>query len=148
MELVSPQRVTRYLRVADKKKYHIVRPLFSLFMGRTSRLEGSRYKPPRSIAARLLVLCRLRRSSPKYGVPFDERSETESNGSGDTLRDTTLGEWEKPLSIQNTPSGSHGFLRRAVVRFSSLRAHSSQSHDGCPDSFSDNFPDKHSTKEA
>lgn len=148
MKLMSPQRVTRYLRVADRKEYHIVRPLFSLFMGRTSRLEGSRYEPPRPIAARLLVLCGLRRSAPKYWVPFDERSETESNGSRDTFRGMTLGEWVKPSSIQNPPSGSHGFLRGAVVRFSSRRARSPQSHDGCPDSFTDSFTDKHSTKKA
>ena len=90
------------------------------------------------------MLCELGKRSPKYQVAFDERSGTESNGSGDSLRDMKLGEWRKTSSMQDVTSSSRGFLRGVTVWLSNHGVRSAQDHNGHPDSLSE----KYGTKEA
>ena len=84
---------------------------------------------------RLLAFCKFRKPSPEYQTAFDKFPGIEFNASGDSLPRMKCEEWERPLTAQNTHSGSRGFLRRAAVWLSNCRVRFTRNRDGRHDNF-------------
>ena len=101
----------------------------------SSPFEGVRYESPRpTVARRLLALCNPRRPP---SAAIDERSCADPIESKDSLYDAKFTGWENLPEMQYAPSGSHGFLRRAVEWLSVRRTRSTQNRGGRPNTLSE-----------